>query len=1127
MTTATAQETLPAPDLAGATAFIERQLPVSRLSKESYKERKANAGQTLTALGSYWKGRKPLILVRAVVLGLLMPTSEDDRRDREIFLKLMLMDDAGVRKRKAKSVPVERAKLLLPRSLHDEAFEPYRGKERWKRSLEPERRQELELMAFDAMGLDERLTYCVRPEELPESALDDVWPEVNAHLGTDAQSFPELVEQLGMRRFGHRPKVGDPFCGGGSIPFEAARMGCDVYASDLNPIACLLTWGALNIVGGSTETRARIAAAQARIVQAVDTELVRLGIEHDGDEGDLRLPLDAPTRWPHRWRVDRRGEIVEPEVPPYEVTCPQTGWRVPLLETRQVHEPSRTVLDLVPLAGERAYRVRAVQGVDEDEWEAARLGTVVQDRGAFTLAHDPGSGLVEVRIANRAKAYLYCLETECPKTGWRVPMAPSWLISKNYRTCARLRPKHEHKRFAIEILAGASDAELEAAAKSGTVGDRALNYELDGRTHVTSMEAIRGEIRLKRRYRDQDEERRDHERFAAAANKYSETAANELRRWERSDFVPRDGDIFQERLYCIQWSRPDGSFFYAAPTAGDLAREAEVEDIVRRNLAEWQAEGLVPDTPIESGDKTDEPIRTRGWTHWHHLFGPRHLLIGALIRQQMVAAQSTEAMGAALGLCRALTWCSRLTRWNVGFPGSEGVAPSADTVKDILDNKALNPLFNFGARAFPMLSDALFVDTKHFSVDTIKNVKIEPAESIDASSDMLIVDPPYADAIFYDEINDYFISWLKHTPPRRDWNWDSNRKLAIRGHPEVFRRSMVASFRRLASLTAPLGFHLVMFTHQDVGVWADLAEIMWASDLQVTAGWCVITETDKPYSEGNLVQGTVLLVLRKRQGDERGFFSRLQRPVEQAVEEQLLTMRALDDREQPNFGDADYQLAAYAAALKVLTRYAYIDGKPVAAEVLRERAPGETSEIERLLARAVRLASDFLVPAGLARAIWDDAIPEERFFLKGLELEKAGDLRSGAYQELARGFGVEDYRAMLAAARANQVRLKTAAEFGSRDLRRAGSADRAEDRALEGFAGGIVRHVLYGLWQAVETNDLRAALTWFDRQLPNYWQEQQRVVGLLEYLGTIGTAAREGEATKALELAGAVRNHRL
>jgi Protein of unknown function (DUF1156) len=33
--------------------FIERQFPVGRLSAEAYKERKANLGQTLTALGSY------------------------------------------------------------------------------------------------------------------------------------------------------------------------------------------------------------------------------------------------------------------------------------------------------------------------------------------------------------------------------------------------------------------------------------------------------------------------------------------------------------------------------------------------------------------------------------------------------------------------------------------------------------------------------------------------------------------------------------------------------------------------------------------------------------------------------------------------------------------------------------------------------------------------------------------------------------------------------------------------------------------------------------------------------------------------------------------------------------------
>src|SRR3954462_6379537 len=78
---------------ADAVAFIERQLPVSRLSKESYKERKANAGQTLTALGSYWKGRKPLVLVRACVLGALLPLTGDAESDLDTFERLMAIDD--------------------------------------------------------------------------------------------------------------------------------------------------------------------------------------------------------------------------------------------------------------------------------------------------------------------------------------------------------------------------------------------------------------------------------------------------------------------------------------------------------------------------------------------------------------------------------------------------------------------------------------------------------------------------------------------------------------------------------------------------------------------------------------------------------------------------------------------------------------------------------------------------------------------------------------------------------------------------------------------------------------------------------------------------------------------------
>ena len=68
-------------------SFIESQFPVSKISKESYKERKSAQGQTLTQLGKWW-GRKPLILVRAAVLGLLLPATDNHKKDLEIFLKL-------------------------------------------------------------------------------------------------------------------------------------------------------------------------------------------------------------------------------------------------------------------------------------------------------------------------------------------------------------------------------------------------------------------------------------------------------------------------------------------------------------------------------------------------------------------------------------------------------------------------------------------------------------------------------------------------------------------------------------------------------------------------------------------------------------------------------------------------------------------------------------------------------------------------------------------------------------------------------------------------------------------------------------------------------------------------------
>lgn len=43
------------------------------------------------------------------------------------------------------------------------------------------------------------------------------------------------------------PPVLDPFCGGGSIPLEAQRLGLEAHGSDLNPVAVLITKALIEI----------------------------------------------------------------------------------------------------------------------------------------------------------------------------------------------------------------------------------------------------------------------------------------------------------------------------------------------------------------------------------------------------------------------------------------------------------------------------------------------------------------------------------------------------------------------------------------------------------------------------------------------------------------------------------------------------------------------------------------------------------------------------------------------------------------------------------------------------------------------------------------------------------------
>lgn len=909
--------------LQDAPALIETVFPAQKVSFEAQRERKANLGQTLTGLGSYWKGRKPLILVRAIVLGSLLPPTDDPEADLAVFEALMAFDEEGLARRALAANAISPSEIAARIRL-DDPWDYFKAtikrsdvtggdirwmrfpmdvdaegiSLRWKRDLSDDDRLVIYRKVLATLGSYEaKAALCKRPEEVDQDWLyAPVWPKVNrhyAHLGLDAHSFPQLIEQLGILRYGHRPRVGDTFSGGGSIPFEAARLGCDVYAADLNPVACMLTWGALNIIGASPERRAEIERAQREVAAAVDAEITRLGIEHD-EQG------------------------------------------------------------------------------------------------------------------NRAKAYLYCLEARCPETGWRVPLAPSWVISKTRNVIARLRPDPARKRFDIEIASGVSDAELKAA-EHGTVQNGDMVYQLDGKTYRTPIKTLRGDYRLP-----------------------DGTTGNRLRRWEKSDFKPRPDDIFQERLYCIQWIKKETihatrqETWFAAPTEADLERERQVEAIVVANLARWQDEGLVPDMAIEPGDETTRLFRERGWTHWHHLFNARQLLLISRYFQHRTPEDYVFN-------AKSLDWNSRIANWMNHW----------EKTNNVFYNQALNTFYNYGIRCFASHEAGRSFGFANSPLPNIRSqIRCLDATTLQDDADVWITDPPYADAVNYHEITEFFIAWLRKNPPKPfdEWVWDSRRALAIKGSDDDFRRGMVGAYKAMAKHMPNNGMQCVMFTHQDTGVWSDLIGIFWAAGLQVVAAWYIATETTSELKKGGYVQGTVILLLKKRpEGERTGFKQRILPAVRQEVARQIETMMHLNDtvkahHGEPVFNDSDLQMAGYAAALKVLTAYTHIGGEDVTTFALRPRSRGEVTVVDEIVQQAAETASSLLVPEGLAPDTWAKLTGIERFVLRMLDMETTGAQKLDNYQNFAKAFRVEDYSRVMGDMRPNHARLKRVTEFASRDL---------------------------------------------------------------------------------------------
>jgi len=222
-----------------------------------------------------------------------------------------------------------------------------------------------------------------------------------------------------------------------------------------------------------------------------------------------------------------------------------------------------------------------------------------------------------------------------------------------------------------------------------------------------------------------------------------------LRYWTIDDLVPRPGDVYQERLYCIRWIDAEGKRRYAAPDAADLVREARVLELLRERFAKWQLEGFIPSKAIpEGGDKTEEPTRTRGWTHWHHLFTPRQLLMHGLLGESMTTDVRDLEVARMLATGRLANWNSRLTGWSPAKGDEKG--------NQVFNNQALNTLSNYSTRPLLKLDTTWLLFARGFTETPFKSGDVLTGDARDllVERDIWITDPPYADAVKYHELGD-------------------------------------------------------------------------------------------------------------------------------------------------------------------------------------------------------------------------------------------------------------------------------------------------------------------------------------------------------------------------------------
>ena len=289
------------------------------------------------------------------------------------------------------------------------------------------------------------------------------------------ENGPDLAwfrEEIRKAYNGRAPQVLDPFAGGGAIPLEAMRLGCDVTAMDINPVAWFILKCTLEYpqkLAGQTRPLPEFALKDREFMEAflkakgfkgasLRTFLERLGHGHGDGLQLAALPQDDPmTEADLAWHVRAWGRWV------------LSGAR------KELASYYPTYAEFEPLAPGKEHEPRPMRLLEVDADGVPQIDPLNAEFDDAWLK-DPRNPRW---IAKPTVAYLWARTVTCKQCRATLPLLKTrWLCKKDRkRVLLTMDPKADRTGVAFGVQSG--------VPQNG--GNAAQRREHDRRTGVGTM----------------------------------------------------------------------------------------------------------------------------------------------------------------------------------------------------------------------------------------------------------------------------------------------------------------------------------------------------------------------------------------------------------------------------------------------------------------------------------------------------------------------------------------------------------------------------------------------------------------------------------------------------------------